>query len=95
MAYGSFTIERVAEGFESIDLESRYTGVRMGIDESASYKLEGKVSYGGLKFNEDNYKNTRRIVENTSTTVEGIVGKEESPTAFVRIDSSYGTIRLN
>lgn len=95
VAYGSFTIERVAEGFESIDLESRYTGVRMGIDEAASYKLEGKVSYGGLKFNEDNYKNTRRIVENTSTTVEGIVGKEESPTAFVRIDSSYGTIRLN
>ena len=95
VSYGSFTIEMVPEGFESIELESRYTGVRIGIDESASYKLEGKVAYGGLKFNEDNFKNTKHIVENTSTTVEGIVGKEESPTAFVRIDSSYGTIKLN
>jgi len=95
VAYGSFNVDRVAEGFESISLESRYTGVRMAIDESASYKLEGKVSYGGLKFNEDNYRNIKRIVENTSTTVEGIVGKEEAPTAFVKVDSSYGTIRLN
>ncbi|HBE43712.1 MAG TPA: hypothetical protein DDW27_21470 [Bacteroidales bacterium] len=95
VAYGSFSVDRVPEGFESIEVESRYTGVRLGIDESASYKLKGKVSYGGLKFNENNYRNIKRIVENTSTTVEGIIGNEESPAAYVTIDSSYGTIRLN
>jgi len=95
VAYGSLSVDRVTEGFESIELEARYTGVRLGIDESASYSLSGKVSYGGLKYNEDNYRNIKRIVENTSTTIEGIVGKEESPTAFVRVDASYGTIRLN
>lgn len=95
VAYGSFTVERIPSGFESIEMESRYTGVRLGIDESANYKLKGEVSYGGLKFDEDNYRNIKRIVENTSTTVEGIIGTEESPTAFVNIDASYGTIRLN
>lgn len=94
ISYGSFNVERVPAGFESIELESRYTGVRMGIDETASYYLDGKVSYGGLKFNEDNYRNIKRIVENTSTTVEGIVGKEESPSSTVKIASSYGTIKL-
>jgi len=94
VAYGSFSINRVPAGFESIELDARYTGVRVGIDETANYKLNGEVSYGGLKFNEDNYKNIKRIVENTSTTVEGIIGKEESPAAWVRIDASYGTIKL-
>jgi hypothetical protein len=95
VAYGSLSVDRVLAGFESIELDSRYTGIRLGIDESASYSLRGKVSYGGLKFDEDNYRNIKRIVENTSTIVEGIVGKEESPTAFVRVDASYGTVRLN
>jgi hypothetical protein len=30
-------------------------GVRLGIEESANYKLEAKVSYGGLKYNEDKF----------------------------------------
>ena len=27
-------------------------GVRLGIEDDASYNLEAKVSYGGLKYNE-------------------------------------------
>ncbi len=42
VGYGSFNVDRVPAGFESIEVESRYTGVRIGIDESASYNLEGK-----------------------------------------------------
>ena len=95
VGYGSFNVDRVPAGFESIEVESRYTGVRLGIDESASYKLEGKVSYGGLKFNEDNYRNRKRIVENNSTIIEGTVGRDESPESSVTIDASYGSIRLN
>ncbi|MEI6049832.1 MAG: hypothetical protein WCS03_13085 [Bacteroidota bacterium] len=93
-SYGSFTIERVAADFESINVETHYMGVRLGIDESASYKLEAKVSYGGLKYNEDNFKNERRIVENNSNEVTGNVGKEESPTATVNVVASYGSVKL-
>ncbi len=56
--------------------------------------LKARVSYGGLKFNEDNYKNRKRIVENNSTIIEGIVGKEESPSSNVKVDASYGSIKL-
>jgi hypothetical protein len=94
-SYGSFTVDQVKEGFESIEVETRYMGVKLGIDESACYRLEAKVTYGGLKYNEENFKNERRIIENNSNEVSGIVGKEEAPKATVNVIASYGSVRLN
>jgi len=93
-SYGSFSIDKIPAGFESIDVETHYMGVRLGIEESANYKLDAKVSYGGLKYNEDNFKNQRRIVENNSNEVSGTVGKEESPSAKVNVIASYGSVKL-
>jgi hypothetical protein len=94
-SYGSFTIDRIPAGFESLDVETHYMGVKLGIEESASYKLDAKVTYGGLKYDEDNFKNQRRIVENNSHEVSGLVGKEENPSSKVKILASYGTVKLN
>lgn len=94
-SYGSFSVDRIPEGFESIDVETHYMGVKLGIEESANYKLDAKVSYGGLKYNEDNFKNHRRIVENNSSEVSGTVGNEDNPAARVNVLASYGTVRLN
>jgi hypothetical protein len=93
-SYGSFSIDQIPAGFESLDTETRYMGVKLGIEETANYKLEAKVSYGGLKYNEDTFKNQRRIVENNSTEVTGIIGKEESPSSVVNVVASYGTVKL-
>jgi hypothetical protein len=93
--YGSFSIDRIPAGFESLDVETHYMGVKLGIEESASYKLEAKVTYGGLKYNEDNFKNQRRIVENNSHEVSGTVGKEENPTSRVNVLASYGSVKLD
>jgi hypothetical protein len=94
-SYGSFSVDRIPAGFEKIDVETHYMGVRLGIEENASYNLDARVSYGGLKYNEDNFKNQRRIVENNSSEIEGVVGKEESPSAKVNVIASYGSVRLN
>ena len=94
-SYGSFSIDQIPAGFESIDVETRYMGVKLGIDESANYKLDAKVTYGGLKYNEDNFKNQRRIIENNSNEVSGTVGNEENPSSRVNVQASYGTVRLN
>jgi hypothetical protein len=94
-SYGSFSIDRIPAGFESLDVETHYMGVRLGIEESASFKLDAKVSYGGLKYNEDKFKNQRRIVENNSSEVSGSFGNEENPSARVKVLASYGTVRLN
>ncbi len=93
-SYGSFTVDDIPSGFESLDVQTRYMGVRLGIQESADYKLDAKVSYGGIKYNEDNFKNHRRIVENNSTEIAGVVGNEESPAATVKVTASYGSVKL-
>jgi hypothetical protein len=93
-SYGSFSIEKVPADFESINIETRYMGVRLGIEESANYKLDAKVTYGGLKYNEDNFKNERRIIENNSHEVSGIVGNGDSPKASIKVNSSYGSVKL-
>jgi hypothetical protein len=93
-SYGSFSIDRIPAGFESLDVETHYMGVKLGMDESAKYSLEAKVSYGGLKYNEDNFRNHKRIIENNSTEISGTVGNEENPSAKVSIIASYGSVRL-
>jgi hypothetical protein len=93
-SYGSFSIENIPADFESVNVEAHYMGVKLGLAENANYELDGHVRYGGLKYNEDNFKFNRRVVENNSTEVSGIIGKEESPKAKVNVEASYGTVRL-
>jgi uncharacterized lipoprotein YehR (DUF1307 family) len=92
--YGSFNIERIPAGFESLEVNTHYTGVRLGIEENASYNLEAKTSYSGVKYNEENFQTKRRIVENNSTEISGIAGKEDSPNATVKVAASYGNVKL-
>ncbi len=94
-SYGSFSIDRIPDGFESLNLDTRYMGVNLGIEESANYNLEATTRYGGLKYNEGNFKARRRIVENNSNEVAGIMGSQDSPEANVKIISSYGSVKLN
>jgi hypothetical protein len=93
-SYGSFAIENIPADFESIDVDTRYMGVKLGIAENASYELDGHIRYGGLKYNEDNFRFNRRIIENNSTEISGIAGNDDSPKSKVKIDASYGTVRL-
>jgi len=92
--YGSFNTDYVSDQVETIDVETRYASVRLGFSSEASYKLDAKLSYGGLKYNEDNFRNIRRIVGNTSTELSGLVGKAESPKTLVKIDGSYASVKL-
>lgn len=93
-SYSSLNVDRVPAGFESVEVTARYTGVTVRIDDNASYSLDGKVSYGGLKFNEDNFNYKKRIIENNSTEVSGTIGKEENPSSKVTVTASYGTVKL-
>jgi hypothetical protein len=68
--------------------------VKLGIDSEASYQLNARLSYGDLKFDENNFQHQRRIVENNSSETSGIVGKESSPSSTVKITASYGSVRL-
>jgi hypothetical protein len=93
-SYGSLTVNQIPAGFESLDVSVRYSSVRLAIAESANYRLEGKSSYGGIKYNEDNFNFQKKIIENTSSEISGVMGKESSPAATVKVSTSYGSIKL-
>ena len=93
-SYGSFAVESIPAGFESLDTDTRYMGVKLGIDEAANYKIDAKLSYGGLKYNEENFKNQKRIIENNRSEISGTIGDEDNPASSVNVTSAYGTVRL-
>jgi hypothetical protein len=93
-SYSSLTVEEIPAGFESLDVDVRYMGVRLGIAESASYKIEGESSYGAIKLNEEKFKYQKRVEQNNSTEISGVVGDEASPSSSVKVSVSYGTVKL-
>jgi hypothetical protein len=93
--YGALTVDEVPAGFESLETNTKYLGIRLGIDSDASYNLDARLSYGDLKFDENNFQNQKRIIQNNSNETSGIVGKESNTSSLVKIVSSYGTVKLN
>ncbi len=89
--YGGVTIKEIPAGFESITIENKYAGIKLGIAGDASYKLNGKVRYSNINHPDGKLN---RMRENTSYEVNGTVGNSESPKSSVRIESSYGNVNL-
>ncbi len=94
-SYGSFEIQDIPSGFDELNTDTRYMGVKLGIEESASYRLDAKLSYGGLKYNEEKFQNQRRIIQNNSSEISGTVGDDPAPASMVNVTSSYGSVRLD
>ena len=89
--YGGVTIREIPAGFESITIQNKYAGIKLGIASDASYKLNGKVRYSDIKHPDGKLN---RMRENTSYEVTGTVGNSDSPKSSVRIESNYGSVNL-
>jgi len=89
--YGGFTIRQIPAGFESITLESKYAGIKLGVAADASYQLAGKARYGNISHPDGKLNKNR---EGAGYEVNGTVGSSENPKSIVRIESSYGSVNL-
>jgi len=92
--YGSFSAATIPAGFEDITIDAGYTGISLGIDPGAKYRLDVKTRYGSLSYCEDCMNITRRIQESNSRELTAIAGSDPNPSASVTIVSSYGSVRL-
>ena len=89
--YGGVTVGEIPAGFESITIQNKYAGIKLGIASDASYKLNGKVHYSDIKHPDGKLN---RMRENTSYEVTGTIGNSENPKSLVQIDSNYGSVNL-
>jgi len=89
--YGGLTVREIPAGFESITIENKYAGIKLGIAADASYRLNGRVKYSDIKHPDGKLN---RMRENTSYEVTGTVGNSDNPKSTVKIDSNYGSVNL-
>lgn len=91
--YTNCTVEHIPSGFESIAVDTKYGGYKLGIDPAASYNLEGYAGYAKISY--PDVGRVSRISENNSMKVNGTVGSDENPTSVVKVSTKYAGVRLN
>lgn len=91
--YGDVKISSVADSFESIVFNGAYTGLKAGISDKVSYKIDAMVSYGNIKYDAAKAK-VNKIEQNTSIELNGIIGSSESTNSQVYVRSKYGSVNL-
>jgi hypothetical protein len=90
--YTNVTVDYMPADFELINVTSKYGTYRIGIDDNASYQLEGEAGYSKIYYPETG--RVSRIQENTSMEVSGTVGTDPNPSAKVKITTKYGNVKL-
>ncbi|MEZ5000054.1 MAG: hypothetical protein R2744_03930 [Bacteroidales bacterium] len=91
--YGSIGVERLAAGFESVNIASRYCSTKINVDDDASFVLDGSVQYGGIGFNEERAEIMTRIYESNSKTIKAVIG-DKNTTSKIDFRSSYGSFKV-
>ncbi len=91
LKYSGLSIDNVPATFESIKIENGYGGISIGIVPNASYIIDGEAHYAKISVPDGKYD---RVEENTSSTIKGLVGKDEKTKSRVNIETSYGGVKL-
>lgn len=88
--YGSIRIEDLKEGFDSVNINGDYCGIKIGTPD-APFSFELKLSYGSFKRGESGFDFTKQVVKSSSKYYEGTY-KNGSSKSKITIDSDYGSV---
>jgi hypothetical protein len=91
--YSDVIVDNISPEFESIKITNSYGSYRLGIDPSASYRINGYSKYCSIDYPENNAR-VSRFNENNEMKITGIIGGNPNPKAEVSVNSHYGNIRL-
>lgn len=91
--YGSLRIEKLMSGFEKVKIDTDYTGIKIGLDPSASFNFIADLKYAGFSFEGNNVNYNKKIVKNTSKYYEGYINKENS-SSMIEISTDYGSVKF-
>lgn len=94
MKYTGCSVNYIPSGFEKIIIENRYGGIKLGIDSNASYKIDGYAEYAKIHIPSGS-KLIQRIQVNTKLTIIGLVGTDPNTSSVVKINTKYGSVRLD
>ena len=91
--YGSVTVKRLAKGFEKVDIDGQYAGIRIGLDTDVSFDFVIDLQYAGFKRDNDKIEFFKSISKTTKKHYEGKYGKGNS-NSKIKIRSQYGGVSI-
>ncbi|MCL7764714.1 hypothetical protein MPF19_14920 [Polaribacter sp. Z014] len=91
--YGSLTVKNLAKGFENVDIDAEYAGVRIGVDPNAVFEFEIDLQYAGFSRSDENITFYKSISKATEKYYEGKFGKGKT-NSKLKIKSQYGGVNI-
>ena len=91
--YGSIRVKNLAKGFDFVDINSEYAGIKIGVEPGSSFKFDIGLQYASFSYDKDKVEMFKRIVKSTKKSYEGTFGKGNS-NAKIKIRSQYGGVSI-
>ncbi|MGK0411886.1 MAG: hypothetical protein ACJA1B_000070 [Polaribacter sp.] len=91
--YGAIAIKRLAKDFETVDINSEYTGIRIGVNADTVFDFTLDLQYASFKTDDDNVEFYKKITKSSKNYYEGKFGKGNSNSS-IKIKSQYGGVSI-
>ncbi|MFD1096181.1 hypothetical protein [Salegentibacter chungangensis] len=91
--YGSASIEKIVESTKSVNIDTDYTGVKIGYDPEQAFSFDLTTSYGSIK-GVDGFEIEKRHESGQKKSFSGY-NKSKDNSSKIRINTSYGSISFN
>jgi hypothetical protein len=92
MDYGSLSIEKIMPGLREMNINSDYTGIKIGYDREAAFNFAVQTEYGGVKgINNQNFTVNKRNQSGSDNYFEGY-HRSNNTGGKININSSYGSV---
>ncbi|WP_343329991.1 hypothetical protein [Polaribacter staleyi] len=91
--YGSLTVKNLAKGFENVDINGEYAGIRINVDPDAVFDFIIDLEYAGFSRDDDKIELFKSISKSTKKYYEGKFGKGNT-NSKLKITSQYGGVSI-
>ncbi len=91
--YGSVKVQNISKGFEQINIEGSYAGIKLGTEADNNFRFNVNLSYAGFSYPSDKVDLQKSIKKSTKKYYEGVFGNNSS-NSVINIKSSYGGVSL-
>ena len=90
--YGGVSVGFVPKDFELIEIENEYGDIEIKIEPGASYNINAYAKYADIDYPSN--ARVSKIKENTSLSVEGLIGSDSNTKSVVKVQTKYGDVEL-